>query len=295
MRAYLFPGLKSQQKGMGGTLFDQYSHLTGKADEVLGYSIKELCLENPGSKLAQTQYHQAAVYVVNALSYLAKARTDPKPDYVLGQSAAEYDALFASGVVDFETGLKLVKKRGELMAQVKGGAMAAVIGLTENKIDEILMENNIESVYIADYHSTYQSVISGPRGDIVRAEPIFLNNGAKYYYVLNANGAFHTPYMEEVKKEFMNYLEKFEFSDIDIPIISNVTARPYKQAQVKENIIEQITRPVRWRESIRYLLAEGGTASDFDEIDGGGLSVLKALAIRIENETSLFTLSQEEV
>jgi len=291
MRAYLFAGLKARQKGMGGTLFDRYSHLTGKADEVLGYSIKGLCLENPGGKLAQTQYHQAALYVVNALSYLAKARTSPKPDYVLGQSAAEYDALFAAGVVDFETGLNLVKKRGELMAQVKGGAIAAVIGLAENKIAQLLKENNIESVYIADYHSTFQFVISGPREDIVRAEPIFLKNGAKYYRVLNANGAFHSPYMEEIKKEFKNYLEKVEFSDIDIPIISNVTSRPYQQDQVKENIIEQMTRPVRWRESIRYLLANGGTASDFDEIDGGGLSVVKALAIRIENETAPFALS----
>ncbi|MCX6579971.1 MAG: ACP S-malonyltransferase [Candidatus Aminicenantes bacterium] len=294
MRAYLFPGLKSRQKGMSGTLFDRYSHLTAKADEVLGYSIKELCLEDPGGKLAQTRYHQAALYVVNALCYLAKAHTDPKPDYVLGQSAAEYDALFASGVVDFETGLMLVKKRGELMAQAKGGAMAAVNGLTENKIKEILKQNNIGSIYIADYHSTFQVVISGPREDILRAEPICLNNGAKYYRVLKANGAFHTPYMEEIKKEFRNYVRQFKFSDIEIPIISNVTARPYQQDQVKENMIEQMTRPVRWRESIRYLLAEGGTASDFDEIDDGGLSMVKALAIRIENETGPFALSQEE-
>ncbi|HLP62594.1 MAG TPA: ACP S-malonyltransferase, partial [Candidatus Deferrimicrobium sp.] len=294
MKAYLFPGQGSQQKGMGAGLFDEFSDLIQKADEILGYSLKTLCLEDPGGQLMQTQFTQPALYVVNALSYLKKIQGETKPDYVLGHSVAEYNALFASGVVDFETGLKLVKKRGELMAEASGGGMAAVMGLPEEKIQALLKENDFKNLYIANYNSSYQIAISGLKEEIVKAEAVFLKGGAKYYRVLNVSGAFHTPYMADAKKEFKNYVKKFKFSDITIPIIANVTARPYKQDQVKENIIEQITSPVRWMESIRYLLAKGGIASEFSEIGGGGLSVVKALAIRIEHEAGPLDLSVEE-
>ena len=130
MLAYVFPGQGSQVVGMGKDLFDEFKEYVDAADEILGYSIKELCLEDPNGVLGLTQYTQPALYVVNALTYLKEVKTTGvKPDFVAGHSLGEYDALFAAGVFDFATGLKLVQKRGELMSQAKGGGMAAVLGL----------------------------------------------------------------------------------------------------------------------------------------------------------------------
>jgi trans-AT polyketide synthase/acyltransferase/oxidoreductase domain-containing protein len=295
MKVFMFPGQGSQQKGMGEDLFDEFSGLIQTADKILGYSIKKLCLEDPGGQLLQTQFTQPAVYVINALGYLKKIRSEPKPDYVLGHSVGEYDALFASGVVDFETGLKLVKTRGELMAQARGGGMAAVMGLTEDKVEEILKENNLKNLYIANSNSSYQVVISGLKEEIARAEFIFLEKGATHYRKLNVSGAFHTPYMADAGKKFKKFVKKLTFGEIMIPIIANVTARPYKQEEIKDNITMQMTRPVKWMESIRYLLAKGADIDDFHEVSGIGLSVVKALAVRINHEVGPLDLTAEEV
>ncbi|MGD2087055.1 MAG: ACP S-malonyltransferase [Candidatus Aminicenantes bacterium] len=294
MNVFMFPGQGSQKKGMGEDLFDEFVDLTEKADKILGYSIKNLCLEDPDGQLPQTQFTQPAVYVVNALSYLKRIRTGSKPDYVLGHSVGEYDALFASGVVDFEAGLKLVKKRGELMARVRGGGMAAVMGLTADKVEEILKENHLENLYIANYNSSYQVVISGIKEEIDRAESVFLDKGATHYRILDVSGAFHTPYMADAKKKFAQYVRKFKFGDIAIPIIANVTARLYRQEETNDNIIEQMTTPVKWMESIRYLLAKDVDINDFHEISGVGISVVKGLAMRINHEAGPLDLSEEE-
>jgi trans-AT polyketide synthase/acyltransferase/oxidoreductase domain-containing protein len=284
MKVYLFPGQGAQRKGMGEDLFEEFKDLTQKADEILGYSIKELCLEDSDSRLLQTQFTQPAVYVVNALSYFNKTRTSPKPDYVLGHSVGEYNALLASGVLDFENGLKLVNKRGQLMSEATGGGMAAVMGLSADQVEEILNQNNLNKLYIANYNSPHQIAISGLKKDIEKAEPLFLEMGATHYRVLNVGGAFHTPYMADAKKKFKKFIKKFKFGEITIPIISNITARPYKQGEIKDNLVEQITTPVRWTESTRYLLAKGGDIEEFEEIGVEGLSVVKALAIRTSHE-----------
>src|SRR5258708_6027789 len=114
---------------MGGALFDAFPELTAKADEILGYSIRTLCLDDPGQQLKQTQFTQVALYVVNALTYLDRQRHESPPAMAAGHSLGEYDALFAAGAFDFETGLRMVKRRGELMARARDGGMAAVIGL----------------------------------------------------------------------------------------------------------------------------------------------------------------------
>ncbi len=294
MKAYLFPGQGCQQKGMGEGLFDEFRDLTRKADDILGYSIKELCLEDPEGKLAQTRYTQPAVYVVNALSYLEKTRTESPPDYVLGHSVGEYDALFASELVDFETGLRLVKKRGELMNRVEGGGMAAVMGISEDKVEEILEKNHLKNLYIANYNSSYQVCLSGLREEIERAESIFLANGANRYQILNVSGAFHTPYMEEVKMRFNQFVKNTRFGNMTIPIIANVTARPYQQEEITNNIVEQITTPVKWMESIRYLLARGVDMNNCHEINRGGIKVVKGLVIRINREAGPLDLTGEK-
>jgi malonyl CoA-acyl carrier protein transacylase len=151
MKTYMFPGQGSQARGMGGSLFDEFPELTAKADEVLGYSIKALCLEDPGRELNKTQFTQPALYVVNALSYYKRLKDSGEtPDYVIGHSLGEYNALLAAECFDFETGLKLVKKRGELMSQATDGAMAAIVNASREQIAAVLKEKGFDKVDIAN-------------------------------------------------------------------------------------------------------------------------------------------------
>ncbi|MFK4467830.1 ACP S-malonyltransferase [Bacillus sp. RC252] len=290
MLTYLFPGQGSQQKGMGGSLFDEFQEITDKASSILGYSIKELCLSNPNNLLHQTQYTQPALYTVNALSYL-KAISDSgrKPDFVAGHSLGEFNALFASGLIDFDTGLKWVKKRGELMSQATGGGMAAVIGLTQEKIQNILIENGLTSIDIANLNSLTQNVISGLKTDIIKAQTVFESAGAFMYIPLNVSGAFHSRYMIEAKNKFEEYIQSFNMESFNIPVISNFTARPYSLSESKSNIVEQIVQPVRWMESIQYLMGMG--VYDFTEIGPG--SVLSKIIGKIKQEMPPLQLDVE--
>ncbi|MUL33892.1 ACP S-malonyltransferase [Priestia megaterium] len=291
MKAYVFPGQGSQHKGMGGTLFDEFADITAKADKILGYSIKELCLEDPEQNLGKTQYTQPALYVVNALSYLKKVKeTGIKPDYVAGHSLGEYNALFAAGAFDFEIGLKLVKKRGELMSQAVGGGMAAIIGFSFEQVNRVLMENGLDSIDIANHNSPSQIVITGQKVDIERAQPIFEASGVSIFIPLNVSGAFHSRYMGEAKRIFGEYLDNIEFSKMEIPVISNTYALIYSHNNVKATLMQQITHPVKWTDSIRYLMGLGEI--DIEEIGPG--NVLTKLVTAIQRDAEPLVIEVEE-
>ncbi len=282
MITYVFPGQGSQKQGMGSDLFDEFKELTAQADEILGYSIKRLCMENPYSNLNKTQFTQPALYVVNALSYLKKIReAEAKPDFVAGHSLGEYNALFAAGAFDFETGLKLVRKRGELMSMVSNGGMAAIMGLNEEQVAKALKEYHLHDVDIANVNAPYQIVISGKKDEIEKAASLFETiTEVTMVLPLNVSGAFHSRYMNKAKEEFEQFLQTFHFSPLSIPVISNVYAKPYTYELMKQTLADQINHSVKWTESISYLMKKG--QMEFEEIGPG--NVLTGLIHRIKKD-----------
>jgi len=267
MKAYLFPGQGSQIKGMGEGLFDEFPKLTKQADDILGYSIKELCLNNPDQRLNQTQYTQPALYVVNALSYEKKIQNKENiPDFLAGHSLGEYNALQAAGVFSFEAGLKLVKKRGALMSKAKNGAMAAILNCPEKQIHEILQEANLTNIDIANRNAPSQIVISGLKEDINKSQSYF-EKGDIMFVPLNTSGAFHSRYMKDAEAEFEKYVKRFKFSEPEIPVIANVTAKPYQAETAAENLTRQLSNCVRWNDIVIYLLDQG--EMEFEELGVG--------------------------
>ncbi len=277
MLAYVFPGQGSQRKGMGEGLFEEFPDLTRQADEILGLSIQELCLKDPDKVLDQTRYTQPALFTVNALAYLKRIKdTGRKPDFLAGHSLGEYNALHAAGAISFETGLKLVKKRGELMSQAAGGGMAAVINLAEERIRSALEKAGLASIDIANFNSPTQIIISGLKEDINRAAVPLEAEGARVL-PLNTSGAFHSRYMKAAAEEFAAFVEAFAFAETEIPVIANVTASPYVTGSVPSNLVAQIHSPVRWVDSVNYMRGQG--VRDFLELGVGDVLTKLVAAI----------------
>jgi trans-AT polyketide synthase/acyltransferase/oxidoreductase domain-containing protein len=279
--AWMFPGQGSQFKGMGRELFDQFPELVDKADAILGYSIRELCLEDPQERLGQTRFTQPAIFVVNALSYLlVRRREDVCPDYLLGHSLGELSALFAAGAFDFETGLRLVKRRGELMAAVEGGGMGAVLSFEHDALAELLRSNELGGIDIANLNAPGQIVIAGPKAQLERARALLEDRGA-HYIPLNVSAPFHSRYMQGARAAFREELARAVFRELQVPVISNVYARPYEAGAAAAHLEEQITSPVRWSASVGYLVDRGVTR--FEEIGPG--KVLTNLVAKIRRAT----------
>ena len=265
---FIFPGQGSQKPGMGEGLFEQFPELTAAADAILGYSIRELCLQDTGQRLGQTQFTQPALYTVNALTYYQQLRAGGAgPDFTAGHSLGEYNALLAAGVFDFGTGLKLVQKRGALMAQAQGGGMAAVVGLTCEQVRATIDQQGLGQLDLANINTPNQIVVSGPRAEIQRAQGVFESAGAAMYVPLNVSGAFHSRYMAGFQGQFRSFLAGFIFSPPRIPVISNVEAKPCAPDQIARLLGDQLTNPVRWTESVIYLRRQG--VEDFREIGPG--------------------------
>ncbi|MCX2729168.1 ACP S-malonyltransferase [Saccharopolyspora sp. NFXS83] len=257
LSVYVFPGQGSQRKGMGRELFDRFPELTALADEVVGYSMRTLCVDDPQRRLRSTEFTQPALYVVNALTYLAALQEGGRlPDYVLGHSLGEYDALFAAGVFDFETGLRLVRERGLLMSRAPGGRMAAVSGLDAQALAEVLRGNGLAEIDVANLNTPTQTVIAGPAEAIDRALPLCTAAGGRCA-PLNVSAPFHSRYMAGAAEEFGRVLDGTSFAAPKIPVISNVDARPHVAGRIGEMLRRQIDNPVRWTDGIRYLMGLG--------------------------------------
>ena len=283
---------------MGRQLFDEIAEFRDwepAINDLLGYAIRDLCLEDAkNGRLNKTQYTQPALYVVNALHYLERLHQSPgKPDYVAGHSVGEYNALFAAGLFDFMTGLQLVRKRGELMSQAPSGGLVAVVGLSPERIAATLEAHGLPGIDIANYNAPSQTVISGPLDEIDRARELMESAGAQLSVRLPVSAAFHSRYMAEAGAAFAEFLAPFELRPLEIAVISNVTARPYPTddpSAVKALLTQQISRPVQWTDTIRYLKGKG--AASFSEIGPG--TVLAGLLRRIEREADPIVEKEEE-
>nr|WP_233841507.1 ACP S-malonyltransferase [Streptomyces microflavus] len=265
---------------MGRNLFGRFPDLPRRADRVLGYPIEELCLENPERRLSETVYAQPAIYVVNALHWSAAQEDLPPADFFAGHSLGEYSALFAAGAFDFETGLTLVRRRAELMGQVSGGAMAAVIGVSEQIVEETLKQHDATGVVIANYNAPEQFVLSGSREELARIKPVFEKvEGVRGFVPVKVSGPFHAPAMAPAAARFRTLLAAVDVGELRTPVISNVTGRPFGSdaQEVRALLAEQITEPVRWTDCIRYLRDAGVSA--FTEL--GESKVLTSLIDRI--------------
>lgn len=270
--AIFFPGQGAQFRGMGADDFGRYPGLTRFACELLGYDLVSRCRDNPDDVLSRTECTQPALFTVNALRTFERERRECRPaDYCLGHSVGEYNALLAAGVFDFETGLRLVAKRGELMAAASGGGMSAVMNIPAPRLLDVLREDGVDGVDVAAYNTDAQVVIAGS-DSVLRAAHASLKARGIRFAPLRVSAAFHSRHMEPVRSEFESFLAGFTFAEPRTTVISNVTGRPYERGAIPEMLSRQLVEPVRWADSIRYLLSLG-TGLDCEEI--GGKSLLR--------------------
>lgn len=272
MNVLFFPGQGAQYKGMGKELFTAFPQWTKVASDILGYEIDILCVDDPDNHLRLTQYTQPALYVVNVLRYYRWREQGIGVDALAGHSLGELCALHAAGSFDFETGLRIVKKRGQLMGQAGGGGMAAVLGMRADALLALLREHHLEGIDLANLNSPTQLVIAGDQASIAAADKL-LNTAEMQArkiqcIALNVSAPFHSRYMRDAQQKFASFLQEFELTDPSIPVIANATARPYIAGQVAATLAQQIASPVQWIDSIRYLMGVAAPAQ-FDYIDIG--------------------------
>lgn len=287
-KAYIFPGQGSQFPGMGKDLYDNNPlarTLFEKADEILGFSISAIMFNGTAEDLKQTNVTQPAVFLHSVI--MAKCLDDFHPDMVAGHSLGEFSALVACGALDFESALKLVAVRAQAMQRAcesNPGTMAAVITLPEDKISEIC-ESCDGIVVPANFNSKRQIVISGEVDAINQACVKMKEAGARRALVLPVGGAFHSPLMEPARQELAECIEQTNFMTPNCPIYQNVTASPTTDPNViKENLLKQLTSPVRWTQTVENMITDGAT--DFIEVGPG--AVLQGLVGQISSDVNAY-------
>lgn len=283
--AFVFPGQGAQFSGMGKNLYESSSlakEYFEQANEILGFRITDIMFSGTDEDLKQTKVTQPAVFLHSTILFL----TTPglTPDMVAGHSLGEFSALVANKVLSFEDGLRLVAKRAAAMqraCEINPSTMAAVLGLEDAKVEEVCAGITDEVVVAANYNCPGQLVISGSINGINIACEQMKAAGAKRALVLQVGGAFHSPLMEPAREELQAAIEATTFGNAICPVYQNVDAKPYTDAaSIKQNLINQLTAPVRWTQSVQNMVADG--ASKFTEVGPG--NVLQGLVKKIAKE-----------
>jgi len=289
MKAYIFPGQGAQFTGMGKNLYETSSlakELFEKANDILGFRITDIMFEGTAEQLKETKVTQPAVFLHSVI--LAKTLDNFNPEMVAGHSLGEFSALVANGTLSFEDGLQLVSKRAMAMqkaCEITPSTMAAVLNLEDKIVEDICA--TIEGVVVAaNYNCPGQLVISGEYKAVELACEKMKEAGAKRALILPVGGGFHSPMMEPARTELAAAIEATVFNEPICPIYQNVTAKAVATAsEIKQNLILQLTAPVRWTQSVQQMIADGATS--FTEVGPG--KVLVGLVNKIDKDVEIIS------
>jgi len=285
MKAFVFPGQGAQYVGMGKDLYEnspEAKALFEKANEILGFRITDLMFEGTDEDLKQTKVTQPAIFLHSVI--LAKSLGDTfKPEMTAGHSLGEFSALVSAGAMNFEDGLKLVSQRALAMqkaCEAEPSTMAAIVGLEDAVVEEVC-DSIDEVVVAANYNCPGQLVISGSIAGVDKACEILTEKGAKRALKLPVGGAFHSPLMEPARTELAAAIEATQFNKPICPVYQNVNAQAVTDpATIKENLVAQLTAPVRWTQTAQNMIADGATS--FTEVGPG--KVLQGLVKKVDRQ-----------